>query len=38
MTMQRNIKIIMIEEEFDVINVRKILIERFMELTKVKIK
>ena len=37
-TMQRNIKRAMIEEEFDDPDLRKIVIERFMELAKVKFK
>ena len=36
--MQRNIKRAMIEEEFDVPELRKIVIERFMEIAKVKFK
>ena len=37
-TMQRNIKRAMIEDEFDDPDLRKIVIERFMELAKVKFK
>ena len=37
-TMQRNIKRAMIEDEFDDPELRKIVIERFMELAKVKFK
>ena len=37
-TMQRNIKRAMIEDEFDDPNLRKIVIERFMELARVKFK
>ncbi len=37
-TMQRNIKRAMIEEEFDDPDLRKIVIERFLELAKVKFK
>ena len=37
-TMQRNIKRAMIEEEFDDPHLRKIVIERFIELAKVKFK
>ena len=37
-TMQRNIKRAMIEDGFDDPDLRKIVIERFMELAKVKFK
>ena len=37
-TMQRNIKRAMIEDEFDDPDLRKIVIERFMELARVKFK